>query len=270
MADVNKMKQLLKNFRINGDIDIHDVLTSFKDWSLKNKVTLETKRNVSEIIRSKQEFLDKVTAILVTAYHTDVACGPTGTPNWKTYNQCDNHSSVKKYKKLISQGKLCVHFRKILWFIINNKEYPLKGNNNNDGNAHTIPIKESVEYLSDCKDLLEKANDYAHKIDNEILQGANIALRRELDEIRRQERERQQRTASRAKKDYGKEKHPLTNKMVSKCASDKERNSVSGNCRKKCIKDKEEVDSVTGKCRKKCNELQTRDPITGRCRKIKK
>jgi hypothetical protein len=56
--------------------------------------------------------------------------------------------------------------------------------------------------------------------------------------------------------------------MVSKCAPDKERNPITGACRKKCNKDKEEVNIKDGKCIAKCKDGKVRNPETGRCKTI--
>jgi hypothetical protein len=219
------------------------------------------KRNVRNIILNHNLMSEMKTA-LTTEYHKMDACGPINMPNWDKYNQCANNLNISKYNDIIARAKKCVHLRKIMWFLMEEKEYPFNSSGNQ---GHIKPIKETEEYLKECESFLKKAERRKTTVEIEKLKKTNHDLVTELSKTN--ELLTKLNTKS-PKKEYGKEKHPITGRMVSKCAPDKERNPITGACRKKCNKDKEEINIKDGKCIAKCKDGKVRNPETGRCKSI--
>ena len=259
------MEQNVQEFLSTGKLSIlkKDI---FPIWSIKNAIPLKDKVKIGKRIQQDKTLFKIVQNIITEQYHDKSVCGEKNIKNWAEYNKCDNGWDSKEYQYRIDRAKKCIHLRKILWFIINLREYPYQAKHLKDDESHIKPIKENEEYLKNCESYYRKLEKYNRKINDqkkeklmwETIEKKAIEKANEmLKELLKKQRE---------KKNYGKEKHPISGKMVNKCAPDKERNPVTGNCRKKCTSE-QEVDSKTGRCVKKCKPGQTRDPKTGRCKK---
>jgi hypothetical protein len=225
----------------------------FPIFNLKS-FSAENKTEVRKIIM-KHKLMSEMKRVLTTEYHKMDACGPSKMSNWDKYNQCPNNLNIPKYIDIIARAKKCVHLRRIMWFLMEKEEYPYNPSRNQ---SHIKPIKETEEYLKECESFLRQAEKQQTTVEIEKLKKANQDLLTELTKL----------NTKSPKKDYGKEKHPITGRMVSKCAPDKERNPITGACRKKCNKDKEEVNIKDGKCIAKCKDGKVRNPETGRCKSI--
>lgn len=274
-----------------GNLD--NTIPVFSNWEL---IEFNEQKAIVRLINSIPSLKREIQQHITNAYHKKNACGPLNNPTWKTYNKCIDIKRNELEKKII-RGNHCLNLRKSMWFLHNNREYPFGAPPHDEG--HTHPIKDAQKYLNTCNKLLQKLDKetFTQRLQEEVKK----ALEKEKEEMKKavnkeyqrrkqaeeqrnyeqsiaqQERQRRkqaeeklaQQEKKKTPKQYGKEKHPITGKMVNKCASGKERNPITGNCRKTCNKDKEEVNNKDGKCRKKCAEQQVRDLVTGRCRKNK-
>jgi hypothetical protein len=135
--------------------------------------------------------------------------------NWDKYNECANNLNINDYEDIILRAKKCVHLRTILWFLIEGKEYPYNPSGKSD---HIKPIKETTEYLKECESFLKKAERNKTKIEMEKLKKTNIEYKKQISELL------SKLNTKPPKNDYGKEKHPITGKMVSRWKDSKSRN----------------------------------------------
>lgn len=260
-----KIKQDIQNVKNHNIERILKILLKnfFIHWDYPDYLTNSDKKEIVKLIKSKPLLFKELNKAFTSIYHGDNACGAHDENNkqWKEYNKCANNLLIHELKKNIGQGKQCIFYRKLAWYLHTGKQYPLGALNE----SHMIPIEKPSEYLRVCESYLKQAEKQEKikeqertrklekklqekEIENEQLNKKMLKMEQELKEKDEEMiNKNSKKSIGRPRKVKELEIDLKTGKEVLKC------------------KDNEERHPNTRKCVKPCNNGKIRKPPTYRC-----